>query len=136
MAHNGRHFKPSQRPARRHAFAAWLTAFALLVQGLVPLGQALAFESAGGDFQVICTAQGVKTIAVDENGQPTDPQDTVACPFCLVHAPAIGVVPQDGLSLTFPHETLKTAFGVTREDRYASLWHIRPRLPRGPPSSL
>lgn len=139
MTHTGRHFEgtPRKRTVRPRSFVVWLIALSLLLQGLMPLGQALASDDGFGDnLQVICTAQGIKTITVDENGQPTDPKEAVSCPFCLVHAPTVGIAPQDALSLTFPHETLKTAFGVAREDRHASLWHVRPRLPRGPPSSL
>ena len=138
MVRAGTRFERSfRKTALSRAVTAWLVALSLLVQGLVPLGQALAAEEGFGDnFQVICTAQGVKTIAVDENGQPTDPKEAVSCPFCLVHASAVGIAPQDNLSLSFPHETLKASFGVVRTDRHANLWHARPRMPRGPPLSV
>lgn len=121
------------KPARR-ALTAWLAVFALFVQAFAPLGSAWAFDDQSGGLQVICTANGVQTIAVDRDGKPIDPQaEQASCPFCVLHASAAILTP------TVPavgEEVADTRQAVLRpvSDVHASLWRAGPRPPRGPPA--
>jgi hypothetical protein len=116
----------------RRAFVAWLAVFALFVQVLAPLSSALAFDAGtDGEFRVICTATGVKTVALGQNGEPATPEQGISCPFCLIHAPAALVPPVaalgDHIQLTKPD------FALPHAQRQANLWRAHPNLPRGPP---
>jgi hypothetical protein len=71
---------------------SWIVVASLLFRGLIPAGYMPNTANPGHFFQmVICTANGVQTIAVDENGQPAKqpPEDHQqkkahkACPFAL-----------------------------------------------------
>lgn len=125
----------SKKTKETRAVTAWLLVFALMVQALVPLGKALAAElDPNITYLTICTGQGIQTIALDENGQPTKDQGSVACPFCVLQiAPAIVDAPQAGVPLVFAHGVLKASYGPVTADRHANLWCARPRMPRGPP---
>lgn len=117
----------------RRAVVAWLAVFALFAQALMPLSSALAFDAGtDGEFRVICTASGVKTLAIGENGQPVNAVQEASCPFCLVHA-ATALLPAQAPSvITFARQA-KPIFVLPRVQRHASLWRAQPRLPRGPP---
>ena len=99
---------------RRRTFMAWVAAFALLMEALTPLSVAWASDVLDdGELRVICTANGVQTITVDQNGEPVESTNTGSCPFCLAHmapvifnsqAPAVAVLvsPTTGHDFTQP----------------------------------
>jgi len=117
----------------RRAFMAWLAIFALFVQALAPLSAAQAFDAtADGEFLVICTMSGVKTVAVGQDDQPIDPGTVISCPFCVVHAAGV-VLPPQPLAFSAYEAPTKPVFVLPRADTHASLWRTQPRPPRGPP---
>ncbi|MFC1672619.1 DUF2946 family protein [Pseudomonadota bacterium] len=122
----------------RRATMAWLAVFALFVQAMAPLSAAWASEAFGtsmdGELQVICTASGVKTIAIGEDGQPVNPPDMVSCPMCVVHSASAILSPQLGETVTHSVVEQDTYVPVLN-DVHANLWRASPRPPRGPPLS-
>jgi hypothetical protein len=79
------------RPAR--SLTAWIAIFAMLVAALAPaLSQAVYRASGDLRWLEICTASGIRHIAVDAG--PQDPGDDVtrpasACVFCSLFAAAL-----------------------------------------------
>lgn len=133
MAKPGLHFAKTH--SVRRATMAWLAVFALFVQAMAPLSAAWASEAgAGAELQVICTASGVKTIAIGQDGQPIDPNETATCAFCVLHASGAILTPQIGETVT--HTVVEQdAYVLVLNDVHANLWRATPRPPRGPPSS-
>lgn len=123
-----------KKSVTRRAVLSWLAAFALFAQALVPLSSALAFDaSSGGDFQVICTATGVKTIHIGQDSAPIEPHEVVSCPFCMVHAPGALLLPLTSDAILDHVIAEKPIFVLARANRHANLWRALPRPPRGPP---
>lgn len=128
-----------QRTAKMHkmrrAFMAWLAVCALFVQALVPLSSAWAFDATGDDaFQVVCTANGFKTIIVGEDELPTEQGNAIACPFCVVHGVSALVPPQES-TLSTDADLAKPVFALPRANSHSNLWCAQPRPPRGPPQA-
>ena len=76
----------SRKHGRTRRWAAWVGIIALLLQGLLPLTQAVA-APAGDDagFQVICTAYGLKTVSLDgSSGDGEGGDDASSCPVCQI----------------------------------------------------
>ncbi len=120
----------------RRAFVAWLALCALFAQALMPLTQALAYDvQADGELQVICTANGVQTIAIGEDGKPLEPADTVSCPFCTVHK-VPGTFSGGIASIIQPDAFSKQAFAQPTAHTLSSIWRGIPRPPRAPPLSV
>ncbi|MFC1672617.1 DUF2946 domain-containing protein [Pseudomonadota bacterium] len=119
----------------RRASVAWLAVFALFVQAMAPLSAAWASGTgAGGELQVICTANGVKTIAIDQDGLPIDPTEAVTCAFCVLHASGAILTPK--ISERFTHSVVEQdSYALVLSDVHANLWRASPRPPRGPPLS-
>lgn len=132
MARFGRPF--CKTPMMRRAFMVWLAVFALFAQALAPLSAAWAFD-AETDYglQVICSASGAQTIAIGQDGQPIEPMDMAACPFCVLHVSAAVFSPSLAVSLPLHADQPAQAFGLPSADVHASLWRAQPRPPRGPP---
>ena len=118
----------------RHTLVAWLAVFALFAQMLAPLSSALAFDAdTDGEFHVICTASGVKTVAIGEDGKPVKPVQGMSCPLCLTYA-AAALVPSV-VSFTGYTQRTHSAFALPHADAAANLWRAQPQLPRGPPQA-
>lgn len=65
----------------RRRVAVWFAAFALSLQALVPLGQAVPMPgTAGGGFLVICTSLGIQRIPDPDTPRTQD--ERPACPVC------------------------------------------------------
>jgi len=120
----------------RRAWMAWLAMLALLVQAMTPLSVASAYDADLGDeLQVICTANGVQTIAIGPDGAPIEHVQTIQCPFCVMHAtPALFTPECAALNVSAPAQT--STFARPRADTSAGLWRAQPRPPRGPPLSV
>lgn len=129
------HLRSKPRNAWRAA-TAWLLAFALFVQAFMPLANAWAYESNADGVQVICTANGVQTIAVDRDGNPLEPQQSVqtSCPFCVLHVSAAVLAPTLSGPSTRIEETATRVSYRTEADLQVSIWRALPRPPRGPPA--
>jgi hypothetical protein len=75
-----------------HLRAAWLALLALALQLALPLWHQPASAAAW-----LCTAHGLRSVAVDADGQPLPaaPQPAKPCPICqLAHAVGAGVLPE------------------------------------------
>lgn len=134
MARSGRLFGKTH--VTRRAFVAWLAVFALFAQALMPLTQAWAFDAgAGGELQVICTANGVQTIAIGQDGAPIEPADTVSCPFCMAHTAPV-VFSSEAPTITA--RALPTGHDFAQPSLYtpSSIWRGAPRPSRAPPLSV
>jgi hypothetical protein len=126
------------RTASRRFNRAAVICLALAV-ALQTLGAAFAFPaSAGrGETFVICTAEGLRTVVVDD-GQGAPVERGHACPACLAghcvaaHAVAVGAVEQSRVDLTRV---------ATRAERPTPALPRRPALrgglaSRGPPAEI
>lgn len=64
----------------------WVAAFALLLQAMMPLAQAVQIEDGEGELRslLICTAYGLQQINIGSGDTPVDSQvDSSNCPICL-----------------------------------------------------
>lgn len=68
----------------RRRVAVWFAAFALSLQALVPLGQALPMPGGSGAYLVICTALGIQ--AIPDPNAPPKTDDRPICPVCMARA--------------------------------------------------
>lgn len=87
------------RAFRAHRrLTTWIAALAILLASLAPsLSHALASGS-GANWIEICTTQGSKWIAAGEDGSERAPASAHVlkhCPYCSVHAPALGLPPSN-----------------------------------------
>lgn len=91
----------------------WIAVLAILLASLAPtLGHALA-SGMGSNWVEICTTQGSKWIAPDEDGSERTPASAHVldhCPYCSLHAPTLGVPPVANLT----HLPLRLAHEVPR----------------------
>lgn len=124
---------------RNKTFAAWrhltvqLVLFVLMLQSLLPLGQALAFETApGSTYQIICTGDGLRAVRLDANGAPVESTVEIPCVFCVLHAAPVALVPLDAPSFTGPLVERATYLAPTRQFQ-PSLWRTTLRPSRAPP---
>jgi len=139
-------------PARRH-LAAWVALLGLAFHSLLPLSYnamqramaeaARAEAKSGGGIEqlVICTALGLRTIAI-QDGKPVDadpakPKQAVdrSCPICLAAAGIAHAVLPAGLLLALPAAIAATVYtppDYTAPDRLSWL----PPQARAPPASL
>lgn len=138
MARSGHHFAKThaQAHATRRAFVAWLAVFALFAQVLAPLSSALAFEAGAGDeFQVICTANGVKTITINQDGEPPHPAAARSCPFCITHT-APGIFTPEAITVTATVTPFAQNFAQPIAYVQSSIWRGSPQPARAPPLSI
>ncbi|MGC4075918.1 MAG: DUF2946 domain-containing protein [Rubrivivax sp.] len=81
----------------RHPFALWIAALVILMASLAPsVSQALGFARSAAAVE-ICTAHGAVWVDAD-TGDETGGAVSVGhlfehCPFCSLHAPAMGLPP-------------------------------------------
>ncbi|PLX34769.1 MAG: hypothetical protein C0605_12505 [Hyphomicrobiales bacterium] len=70
----------------RAIWVRWLAVFALLIQAMMPLAQAVQVEDEFGDFQslIVCTAYGLQQINIGSGEAPDNSQaQPESCPICL-----------------------------------------------------
>ena len=70
-------------------WARWLAAFALLLQALMPLAQAVQVQNEDGEFSslIICTAYGLQQISIGSDSEPSDgAASSESCPICLAQS--------------------------------------------------
>ena len=118
---------------KHRAVMAGVVVFALFLQALAPLSAAWAFDSlASGDPQIVCTTNGIQVIVTGQDGQPIEPNEKVACPFCMLQAAPLLTPLEIDLTekVDFP-----TEHHVVQPTVYipSSIWANGPRPPRGPP---
>lgn len=85
------------RRLRAHArFTGWIAVLAVLLASLLPtVGHALA-AGQGGDWVEVCTAQGSRWVQAGDDGAGRAPASAHVldhCPYCSLHAPALGLPP-------------------------------------------
>lgn len=120
----------------RRPFAVWFAVFALLIQALMPMSSALAFDAAGGgEIQVICTSHGVQTIVIDQDGNHITPTNKAPCPFCVTHV-ALGI-----FSPAPTHVLVNVVFAQRDYSQFttytpSSIWRGAPQPSRAPPLSV
>jgi hypothetical protein len=99
-----------RRPVAGRPVAALIGLFALLIQALLPAA-ALAAQPPGGDTLVICTAQGLKTVALGAGAEPEKGFAGLPCIDCLAvsiaaaPAPAVTVAPVAYVVVPIVHPT-------------------------------
>lgn len=89
------------RAVRAHRrITSWIAALAILLASLAPaLSHALA-SATGTNWIEICTTQGSKWIPAGEDGTERAPPSAHLlehCPYCTLHAPALGLPPAAAL---------------------------------------
>jgi hypothetical protein len=128
-------FAPKQRKVRTgRRLTAQVAIFALIVQMLLPFGQALAFSSEQSiEYQIICTASGIKKIPVDHNNGPVDPTNSTPCSFCLVHLAPVLAVPQVASVIVIDEPVEHAVFGLPAQQVQVSIWRSSLRPSRAPP---
>jgi len=137
MARSGHHLRSKRSAPSTRRLPAWLALLSLVAQLLVPFGQALALDPIQDiEYQVICTASGVKQIAVDTDGNPILPQNAAPCPFCFSHAAPSVLQPEVGSVFVKHAPDVVVSFARLENDQHASLWHGVAHPSRAPPQSL
>jgi len=114
---------------RRRALGAWLGVIALLLQGLMPVGQAVPFAGAGDRaFLVLCTGHGTRTLPVEPDGSGPENRPW-SCPVCQANAlgdslvaPASVVVPAPAYTRAFLAPAAGTPYASPIASRF---WHAR-----------
>lgn len=119
------------------ALSMWLAVFALLAQSLIPLvtGPSVA-ASEMPEQTVICTANGIKTITLDDRGTISDIEIQAACPFCVLHAVALPVADcvDHEPAQTLVHTTIEPC-STADDSRPSNVWLLKPGPSRAPPLS-
>lgn len=82
-------------------FTSLIAALVILLVAVAPtLGQVLA-SATGSQWIEVCTVQGSKWIQADEDGTEGAPSSAHLlehCPYCTLHAPALGLPPASALA--------------------------------------
>jgi len=118
----------------RCRWATWLAVLVLSAQVLLPFGQALASNDEQGlEYQLICTANGVKQILIDANGAPIDAQDAAPCPFCFTSTTLALFQPEDLSVLLERPRSGPVVFAPLAHLNHASTWRGRSQPARAPP---
>ena len=135
MALFGRPVRNSQK--RRRTFMAWAAAFALLMETLIPLSVAWASDVVDDDeLLVICTANGIQAITIDQNGEPIESTNTGSCPFCLVHMAPVVFNSQAPTVAALVSPTTGNYFTQTSFYTPSNIWCGTTRPSRAPPPSV
>jgi len=132
FGHVNRHMRTTQ--SMRRQATALAAVFMLLVQVLMPFGQALAFD-VGQDieYQIICTPTGVQQIPIGVDGAPIAPQDMAPCPFCFVsNAPPL-FTPEVAPFLIVTDEVGHEIFTQAFDRNHTNVWRGAPHPSRAPP---
>ena len=121
-------------PARR-TFATWLALFALVLQTVMPMGQAFAANALqSDDTPFICTMNGMQQAGTNQEEMPVTPSDSGPCSHCLMHVSAALFTPQgtDAILLSIPAGH-RVSFALPKQQTHASIWRGLPRPSRAPP---
>lgn len=123
----------TRRTARRSLLAAALALLAQLFAWAWSPAMGVAATGDGG-VAVICTAEGFKSVVLDENGEAADPSpfDMAAghCPLCSL-VQGLGVPP---VQWAAPPPTVKAHEpAVLPGDQIAAGWFLATLQARGPP---
>jgi hypothetical protein len=123
------------RALRTHRrLTSWIAALAILLASLAPaLSHALA-SATGSNWVEICTTQGSKWIQAGEDGSERAPASGHAlehCPYCSLHAPALGLPPATDLAQPPPGLCHEVPLAFLSAPRTLHAWVSA--LPRAPP---
>ncbi len=123
------------RALRTHRrLTSWIAALAILLASLAPaLSHALA-SATGSNWVEICTTQGSKWIQAGEDGSERAPASGHAlehCPYCSLHAPALGLPPTTDLAQPLPGLCHEVPLAFLSAQRTLHAWVSA--LPRAPP---
>lgn len=137
----GRHNKLGNdrhtRVSRLRDWGALLALFAILVQNIVPFGQALAVEPGSDvDYQIVCTASGIKQVPLGEDGQPVDPQGAEFCPFCFISSAPLFLEPAFEIAVQRIERGEHRTIAIAPSSELPSLWRTIPRPSRAPPLNV
>lgn len=119
----------------RHQGVATFAVLALMMQVLLPFGQAIAFDADTDiEYQIVCTSSGVKQIAVGADGSPIELQDALPCPFCFTHNTPALTLPDEGpnAALVLPAR-VQASFVRVSQRLHTNLWQSTPNPSRAPP---
>ena len=127
-------YEPMRALRTHRRLTSWIAALAILLASLAPaLSHALA-SATGSNWVEICTTQGSKWIQAGEDGSEQAPASGHAlehCPYCSLHAPALGLPPATDLAqlpLGLCHEVPLAFLSAPR-----TLHAWVSALPRAPP---
>lgn len=131
-------FNTVPKPKRRSTLnkvGAWLAILAILVQGLMPVGSALASSWDDGATEIlVCTANGIQSISLDANGAPIEPRALGTCPFCTLHVTAIPAEQNFDTSKVLFARQAATVFSSPVHQSTTNIWRATPAPSRAPPS--
>jgi len=118
----------------RRRVSAWLAVFALVLQTLLPVGQALALETAQDErYIVICTVNGIEQHPISQEGTPIVPSSTGPCSHCIAYGSVNFIAPLATASVILEPLNQPTAFVVVPQYRQVSIWRSQTRPSRAPP---
>jgi len=118
----------------RRRWVTWLAVLALAAQIVVPFAHAVAFDAGVGvEYEIICTANGIKQIPVNSDGEPIDPRVVAPCPFCSLTTAPVLFVPMPGTIIVTDHERVRITFARPAAQSQASIWRGTTRPSRAPP---
>jgi len=118
----------------RGRWATWLAVLVLSAQVLLPFGQALASNGEQElEYQLICTANGVKRILIDANGEPIDAQDAAPCPFCFTSTTLALLQPAETAALIKQPQVAPMVFTPLAHLGHTSTWRNVSLPSRAPP---
>lgn len=124
----------SLQACRKRQVTAWSVVAALMIQMLIPFGQALALDANSDlEYQIICTADGIKRLAITDDGQPVQPTGVEACAFCVTHMPAAMAVPQNFAFLTYDALAERATHTLQSQETQVSVWRAARPSSRAPP---
>lgn len=123
----------NKTPSRPH-WVVWMVLLALLFQNVVPFGQALA-AGLGQDveYQIICTANGIKQVPIGDLGEPIETQSTDFCPFCFTTSAPVFLEPQADVAVFHVVNHDERTFITATDVDFSSVWRSIPRPSRAPP---
>ncbi|MCW8914797.1 MAG: DUF2946 domain-containing protein [Magnetovibrio sp.] len=137
MARQKNTLRPTRSAHLARRIPAWLAVFTLLAQVLMPFGQALAFApDQDVEYQIICTANGVKQIPINADGSPIDAQDARQCPFCFTYSAPSLLQPEVSTIIVDSHADNRVSFAQITSEHRISIWRGTPQPSRAPPLNV
>ena len=124
----------SLQACRKRQVTAWSVVAVLFIQMLVPFGQALSLDTNSDlEYQIICTADGIKRLAISEDGQPIQPTGVETCVFCGTHMPTVMAVPQSFAFLTYDALAKCATRPLLSQQTQVNIWRAARPSSRAPP---
>lgn len=122
---------------RKNPFIKQLLLIAVFLYTLAPALVMAQAASSNGQFIQICTAYGIQSVLLDENGVPVENDkaaDTVSdhCPFCMVRAAAF--IPPQTVSVPAPSDSQLHSYFIFDEVNFFTNAAVTPHNPRAPPA--